>query len=230
MSSHVTPQFLLEGALYALEQCGHLLRDAKILFEKGSYANAVVLGAFAREEVGRSKILMEVRKDAIAGEKYTAERVERRCKDHLSKQKRGMCGTTLRRSDDTDLAKYLEVARRTNGQGSEFLEANRKIDQKVVQIQIDLPKDRQRSRERAQYVGPLSPTVWNRPWQTATQSSAQEFLTDVCNDYNYQYRRFDTTDERSTLKYLDSDLFGALVALVGRPDLPNPSEFYVWPV
>lgn len=229
MSSHVTPQFLLEGALYALEQCGHLLRDAKILFEKGSYANAVVLGAFAREEVGRSKILMEVRKDAIGGKKYKVERVQRLRNDHLSKQKRGMYGTTLRRSDDTDLAKYLEVARRTNGQGNEFLEAGREIDQKVAQIRIDLPKDRQRSREKAQYVEPLSATVWNRPWQTTTQSSAQEFLTDVCNDYHYQYGRFDTTDEQSMLKYLDSDLFVALVALDGRPDLPNPSEFYVWP-
>jgi AbiV family abortive infection protein len=52
----VTPQYLLEGAVYAPEQCGLLLRDANILYRSGSYSSAVVLTTFAREELGRSAI------------------------------------------------------------------------------------------------------------------------------------------------------------------------------
>jgi AbiV family abortive infection protein len=53
MSASITPQYLLEGAVYALEQCGLLLRDANLLYRSGSYATAVALAAFAREEQRR---------------------------------------------------------------------------------------------------------------------------------------------------------------------------------
>ena len=33
MSASVTPQYLLEGAVYALEQCGLLIGDANLLTE-----------------------------------------------------------------------------------------------------------------------------------------------------------------------------------------------------
>lgn len=63
----VTSQFILQGAAYALEQCG-LLRDANILYRNGSYASAVVLTAFAREELGRYRILLDLWRRASAGE------------------------------------------------------------------------------------------------------------------------------------------------------------------
>ena len=47
----VTPQYLLQGTWYALEQCGLLLRDANELYRSNSYANALVLTAFARENL-----------------------------------------------------------------------------------------------------------------------------------------------------------------------------------
>ena len=53
MPASVSPQYLLEGAVYALEQCGLLLRDANLLYRSGSYATAVALAAFAREEQRR---------------------------------------------------------------------------------------------------------------------------------------------------------------------------------
>src|SRR5262249_43047922 len=43
---------LLEGAAYALEQCGLLLRDADPLYQSGSYASVIALAAFAQEEKG----------------------------------------------------------------------------------------------------------------------------------------------------------------------------------
>src|SRR5271170_1080455 len=53
----LTPQYILQGFAYALEQCGLLLRDANRLYQNGAYASAAVLTAFAREELGRSSIL-----------------------------------------------------------------------------------------------------------------------------------------------------------------------------
>jgi hypothetical protein len=35
MPVSVSPQYLLEGAVYALEQCGLLLRDANLLYRNG---------------------------------------------------------------------------------------------------------------------------------------------------------------------------------------------------
>jgi hypothetical protein len=46
----VMPEYLLRGAALALEQCGLLLGDANCLFKNRTYASAVVIATFAREE------------------------------------------------------------------------------------------------------------------------------------------------------------------------------------
>jgi AbiV family abortive infection protein len=67
MSASVTPRYLLEGALYALQQCGLLLRDAGLLYEKNSYASAVLLTLLARESLGQWRMLRDERHEVIAG-------------------------------------------------------------------------------------------------------------------------------------------------------------------
>jgi hypothetical protein len=53
MPEYVGTKSLLEGAVYALEQCGLLLRDANLLYQNGSYASAIVLAAFGRGQSSR---------------------------------------------------------------------------------------------------------------------------------------------------------------------------------
>src|SRR5215475_183400 len=89
LSTSVTPQYLLHGAVYALEQCGLLLRDANLLYESGSYATAIALAAFAQEELGRWKMLRDLRKEVLDGDHLTAEQVRTRCGDHVRKQEAG---------------------------------------------------------------------------------------------------------------------------------------------
>jgi AbiV family abortive infection protein len=89
MPSTITPQFLLEGAILALEQCGLLLHDANVLYRGGSYASAVVLTAFAREELGRYTILLDLRKEVLTGKEFTIEEIQDRCDDHVTKQQAG---------------------------------------------------------------------------------------------------------------------------------------------
>jgi hypothetical protein len=103
MSPPVTPQYLLEGAVYALEQCGLLLRDANILFRSGSYASAVVLAAFAQEELGRFIILLNFRKQTLAGKTFTIKEIQDHCDDHVAKQHAGMLSTTMTADRDSGL-------------------------------------------------------------------------------------------------------------------------------
>lgn len=65
----VTAQYLLEGAYYTLEQCGILLSDAVVLCKNRSYSSATVLAAFAREALGQTYILQELRKKVMAVQK-----------------------------------------------------------------------------------------------------------------------------------------------------------------
>jgi AbiV family abortive infection protein len=66
-TTSVTSAYLLQGAVLALEQCGHLLHDANWVYRSDSYATAVVLAAFAREELGRAGILFDLRAKVVAG-------------------------------------------------------------------------------------------------------------------------------------------------------------------
>jgi hypothetical protein len=43
MSTPVSTQYLLEGAVYSIEHCGQLLRDAILLYRNDSYATAVAV-------------------------------------------------------------------------------------------------------------------------------------------------------------------------------------------
>ncbi len=67
----VSAAYLLKGAVYALQQSGLLVRDANILYRAGSYASAVVLATFAREELGRWKLLLKLRREVIQGKKLS---------------------------------------------------------------------------------------------------------------------------------------------------------------
>ena len=96
MPASVTPEYLLQGAAYALEQSGLLLRDANVLYRDGSYASAMVLGLFAQEELGRWSMLRDLRKKVLDGKHLTVKEIQDHCGDHVSRQRAGMMSTTMR--------------------------------------------------------------------------------------------------------------------------------------
>jgi hypothetical protein len=51
MAESITPEYLLKGAVYALEQCGMLLRDAALPYRNSAYVSAVVLAAVPKGAV-----------------------------------------------------------------------------------------------------------------------------------------------------------------------------------
>jgi AbiV family abortive infection protein len=107
MAASVSPEYLLEGAAYALEQCGLLLRDANLLYRSGSYASAVALAAFAQEELGRWRILLDLRRKVLRGDRLTIKDIQTRCDNHVRKQKAGMLSTVLSADRDTGLDKLI---------------------------------------------------------------------------------------------------------------------------
>jgi hypothetical protein len=91
----VTPEYLVQGAMFALEQCGLLLRDATILYQSFSPR--------LREELGRSSILFDLRKRAVAGDDITLDQIREACNDHLTKQRKAMLSFTMAADRDTGL-------------------------------------------------------------------------------------------------------------------------------
>jgi AbiV family abortive infection protein len=159
----VTPQYLLKGAVYALEQCGLLLRDANILYRRGSYANAVVLTAFAREELGRSGILFGLRPRVLAGENITVVQIRQACEDHATKQRAGILSTTLTADRETGIGKLLRARMENHPQSPAWQKADAEL-KRIDEIKKKrTPSDRHEKRIAALYVEPVSESQWNRP-------------------------------------------------------------------
>lgn len=104
----LTPQDLLYGILYTLEQCGLLLQDARTLYEGGAYPSALGLAALAREELGKSSFLQEKRRESVAqGKNIPLEEIGQAWGNHDLKQKYGQHSVAQRSSIDTRQGKLV---------------------------------------------------------------------------------------------------------------------------
>jgi AbiV family abortive infection protein len=218
----VTPQYLLKGAFYALEQCGLLLRDAVRLSNGGSHASALVLAAFAREELGREGILLKLRGECISGGRITVETIKDKCDDHKIKQKYGMLSTTLMADRDTVMGRLLQTKIRAHPHSPEWKEADAKLRQMDKGKGKKTPADRHKKRELSLYVDPVSEDTWNRP-TTTSPADAQLFVMEAVNDYAGKYERRVSADAYGSP--LDIEIFEALKGWADRPELPQPE----WP-
>lgn len=225
MPESVTPQYLLEGAVYALEQCGLLLRDGTMLHRNGSHANAVALAAFAREELGRWKILLNLRSEVLGGKSLTLKEIKARCDDHVTKQKAGMLSLTMRPPMDSGVGRLMQARMQFPPGSKEWKEADAQLEKINNEKRKRIPDERHRQRMSALYVEPLSGGSWNQPARRITQEFSQEFVCDAVNDYAVQYHQDYITGDDPILKQLDPDLFNALEQWPDRPELPRPD----WP-
>jgi AbiV family abortive infection protein len=220
----VTPQYLLQGAVYALEQCGLLLRDANILYRSGSYSTAVVITAFAREELGRSSILFDLRRRTLAGETFTIEHIRAICEDHVTKQRAGMLSTTMTADRESGLGKLLRARMENQPPSSEWQKADEELKRIDEKKKKRTPADRHERRIAALYVEPVSESQWNRPTLTS-HSGAHDFMQDAVNDYAGRYHQGYITSADSILRHIDAELYSALERWTDRPKLQPPE----WP-
>jgi AbiV family abortive infection protein len=213
-----TPEYLLQGAAYALEQCGLLLRDANSLYSCGSYASAVALAAFAQEELGRWEILRKLRKQVLAGGIITNKHIQDACKDHVDKQRAGALSTVMRADNDTQLGKLMRTYMNAKPGSKEWKAAREHLEQARRQKAKRDPSNRHKQRETALYVDPVS-GGWKRPTEEITQAFAFDDLQDAANDYSGQYDRYTNPE---TYKPDDPGFYSALEQWADRPTLPRP--------
>jgi AbiV family abortive infection protein len=224
VSVSVTADFLLKGYALALEQCGLQLRDAVLLYKNKSYASAVVLAAFAREELGRSQILLGLWRRRLGGSPVTIGDIENACDNHVEKQKAGMLSITMRADRNTGLGKTLTDRTTNPPQGQEFKDADTSLKQIDKQTAKQTPTKRHSKRMRSLYVQPRSGSDWNRS-ADVSPTDAHSFLQEAVNDYSGRYHQGYITSEQSILKNIDQELHDALDRLTDRPQLPPPE----WP-
>jgi AbiV family abortive infection protein len=221
MPASVSHKYLLEGAAYALEQCGLLLRDANLLSQSGSYASAVALAAFAQEELGRWKMLRDLRTKVICGDSVTIKKIQTRCGDHVRKQEAGVMSTVMRTDKDSGLGKLLQTRASAKPGSQEWKTADEEIKRLDRQKTKRAPVDRHEQRTSALYVDAVSLDRWNRPIKEISPTSAYERLQDAANDYSMQYDRYTNPE---IYKPDDPEFYTALEKWTGRPTLACPER------
>jgi AbiV family abortive infection protein len=218
----VTPEFLLRGAAYSLEQSGLLLRDANALYRSGAYASAVVLAAFAWEELGKWKMLRTFRREVIAGSEVTLDQVRKACRQHEDKLSAGMAGIVVTDSDE-GVEAFKELMKAEFG-SPEFEAADQKVRQLTDRRQKELPGERFDTRMTALYVDAASTMEWRRPTEKITKEFAMRFLRDAANDYSRAgFDRYG--QDWLTVEANDPELAEALKEWTDRPTVLPPE----WP-
>ena len=172
---------ILEGAVYALEQCGCLLTDAALLLRARSAASALVLAAFGREELGRARILLRLAAEAEAGVEVTGKRIQTECGDHVIKQSWGQLSITQLADADSGLGKLHRAILDNPPNSEEYKNASARLEETTRRQAKRKPDERHQERMNDLYVEP-SNSGWNRPSQV-NREIAQQFVSEAIADY-----------------------------------------------
>jgi AbiV family abortive infection protein len=206
---------LLQGAFFALEQGGRLLHDAVNLWNQQRYSSAVVLGVFAREEIGRFKILIQEREEALKSGPRSIEGVRKLCNDHKEKLRTAPAGMSLHFDASAPGLEGLHAHPRS----PEFKKAHAILDERMKQKAEAQPKRTHVTRMSALYVDFDEATKsWNRPTDIAA-GSAGLLLQEIANDYSLRYSYMAVPNDYYR------EPFESFHAWAGRPTLPEP----IWP-
>jgi AbiV family abortive infection protein len=212
---------LLKGAWYALEQCGNLLRHAKILYQREAYSSAVALAMIGREELGKYRILLgEWKKAYEAGKCPTVSQIRKALDDHIEKQRQAVLSITFM----TEGQSVLDTAIRNQMAHHPWTPEHRAADE-IIQAFIKslgkrAPEDRHKWRMQALYVDLNDAgTDWSRPSEIP-KAEAEKLLSDAANDYAVQRDKI-----LNPLREGKPELDEALQAWPDRPELPGPE----WP-
>jgi AbiV family abortive infection protein len=211
-----SPDSLLRGGWYALEQAGRLMKDAEVLFEAGSHSTAAGLALLSREELAKSRRLFALWMRTARGQQVTREQmIEDIDMDHVAKQRHGASSFTL----SIDAATRAILDRGRDAAPAEFDDARRRLDARFDRLMKKAPNTRHQQRLRAFYVDPANDeNAWLRP-SDLTRSEAQDILIDAGKDY-WQHRRPGMPGRTSDIAALDA----ALAAWQDKPELP-PAEW-----
>ena len=192
---------LIEGVWFAMEQAGRLLGSAVRLYATDDFGSAIALAMFAHEELGRSRILLDVAAEVHGGGTIDVGALRRRCNDHLEKQRRGAFSVTFRGNHGDPLADALSQRMRSKPGSPEYEAAQARVDEKTAAIAEAQPSERHSERMGAVYLDIAADgKIWKRPAAIGRQA-AYERVNDAVNDYSVGRQWFDdpllnTSDEK----------------------------------
>jgi AbiV family abortive infection protein len=212
---------LLKGAWYSLEQCGHLLKGAAVLYREKQYSTAVGVAMLAHEELGKHRILREEwKKSVLSGKRPSVAQIRTACEDHIEKQKQGQLSVTLISEGPSALDTALRTRVKSRPADPGYREAEKVIRTAVEAKAKHAPTERHERRLEGFFVDlEDSGTDWKRPSKTISQEAAYRLLNDTANDYAGQWDRFS-----NPIFLEDSDLVEALKAWSDKPVLPLPAR------
>lgn len=161
MRKEITVDKLLQGAWYALEQAGQLALSAVTLFEYDNWSTAVGVAILVCEEVGRSRILQTLAREA-AGKTVAVQKVTKACEDHFAKLAASGGTTMLSSPPGSELNKQMKIFM-DDPQSDAGNKALAVLDKMVERKRKRVPGERHQLRMRSFYVD-LSPAgEWLRP-------------------------------------------------------------------
>jgi len=173
---------LAEGAWYASRQAGLLLEDASRLFDAGRSGTAIALAMFAREEIGKARLLFGLAAETASGRKITVVDVRAECVDHEGKQEAAVFSISLSAPRDSAAAEIMKrvFSREDSDDAREVLE---QLGRLVQAKRRRTPSDRHEARLRALYVDVRDDGAWSRP-EDFDRQAALGHLCDSLNDYS----------------------------------------------
>jgi AbiV family abortive infection protein len=223
----VTEQTLLEGSWFALQQAGRLLVTAVAIYEHGDHSTAASTAMFAREELGRSRLLRGCAAEVRGGRVLSAKAVNARCDEHAEKQQASAFSITLRPAVGSVPWKALNALSDTLPGGPEWDAAERVLKQATDAKGKRQPHYRTTVRARGLYVD-LDDTgkKWLRPVHMDKTEALYE-LSSAIGDYNLEASRL--TDEglkQVTRQYQPhvqvEEMINARRKMVEQIELPQP--------
>lgn len=214
----VTTRYLLEGACYALEQCGLVLGDAALLYQRGRFGTATCLALLAREELGKARLLLILRDAADAGEAITIDSMKTVFEDHVRKQKAAQLSVMtafLPGSEGSRLLQQCGDKDLASPEWKAFLDYCNDVARYVAKA---WPGRRADMRETGVYVDPSSAgQSWQRPVEFPRETAEGEIIS-ANNDYSSFKRMLEHGDEYASARE-------ELKGWPEQPKLPSPS----WP-
>jgi len=218
-SHELKPQFLLEGTVYALEQGGLLLHDSVLLYRNEHYASAAALALFAIEEIGRSRLLHHLWKEAVEkGSAFTAQAIRLKCENHVFKQTLGLGTPVLYLSKNDKKLDQLFQATLVKHATPESLKASDGLQAIAKRLQRRVPNQRHDWRQKSLYVEPdESGTNWSRP-KDLRKKIAFDSLFGANDTYLQEVRRF---NRMGSFKKENSAYHSAVKAWEECQELPS---------
>jgi hypothetical protein len=217
----VTAQFLLEGSVYALEQCGLLLRDATALYKAGSYPSAVLIAGLAHESLDRAVRLRGLRERVLRGRQLVLPEIDAEFGEQENEEVLVGAGTGLsaqrrtRREERTK--KPFTVGRGPTG----YLQGDLFVDQTRREQAQRTRTEREALRVGCLHVRPDGAAFrWHLP-KDHSREEARSFLLDVLCDYARERDRI----ESGLCRPEQAEYVRAVRAWEDRPGLPAPA----WP-